>query len=143
MVVTWEVSGSGGRYQHRRSFWSGVLCMVFKLSGSVFGAIVHGHCSCTSSSKALKREGVLGFNEVLFDVSRSLVVESIVIALNAKAAQEEDLYDSSWQSEKTLKYYLGNVLCVRIAYAWNFGGSWRLPSEIALVFVEFKQELVL
>ena len=85
---------------------------------------------------------LLGFNEVCFDVICSLVVESIVIALNAKAAQEEDLYDSSWQSEETLKYYLGNVLCVRIAYAWNFGGSWRLPSEIALVFVEFKQELV-
>jgi hypothetical protein len=85
---------------------------------------------------------VLGFNEVLFDVSRSLVVETIVIGLNAKAAQDEDLYDSSWQSEKALKYYLGNVLRVRIAYAWNFGGSWRLLSEIALVFVEFKQELV-
>ena len=80
----WEISGYGGRLQHRRSFWSGVLCLFLNV---------------TSSSKSLKREGVLGFNCILSDVStvhRPIETKILSLPISTRVAQEKEHYVSSW-----------------------------------------------
>mgnify|MGYP003389927663 FL=1 len=53
----------------------------------------------TSSSKSLKREGVLGFNCILSDVStvhRPIETKILSLPISTRVAQEKEHYVSSW-----------------------------------------------